>query len=83
MSVYLCVQGFLLSDDLFGKLAFSSFLIPSSGYLLKKGLDLVQLVSAWVVHLLNKIMFMLGYNRSAVLAVEYSQEIIRFLFMRV
>ncbi len=61
----------------------SSFsLMDQIAYILKKGLDVAQSISTWVVHLLNKIMFMLGYNRSAVLAMEYSHEIIRFLFMR-
>jgi len=61
----------------------SSFsLMDQIAYILKKGLDKTKSVSEWVIRLLNKIMFMLGYNRSAVLAVEYNHEMIRFLFMK-
>lgn len=57
-------------------------LMDQIAYILKKGLDKTKSVSEWVIRLLNRIMFMLGYNRSAVLAVEYNQEMIRFLFMK-
>ncbi len=57
-------------------------LMDQMAYILKKGIDLAQSISTWVVYLLNKIMLMLGYNQSAVYAMEYTHAIIRRLFMR-
>ncbi len=57
-------------------------LMDQMAYILKKGIDLTQSISTWVVQLLNKIMSMLGYNQSTVYAMEYSHVMIRSLFMR-
>ncbi len=57
-------------------------LMDKMAYILKKGIDLAQSISTSVVHLLNKMMLMLGYSQNTVYAMEYTHAIIRRLFMR-
>ncbi len=56
-------------------------LMDQIAYILNKGIDLSKSISTWVVQLLNKIMLMLGYSPNMVHGAQYTQMMIRSLFI--